>query len=248
MEHQEWYKKWFNTKYYHLLYHYRNEQEAEYFISNIIKHLQLPKNSVIWDNACGKGRHSYFLSKLGYKVIGTDISENNIRVANENYKNSNLSFFIHDMRREFYANYFDVVLNLFTSIGYFNYEYEEKKSIKVMAHALKNNGYIIIDFFNPYPLMQNTNKNTLEKKEVKGILFEIEKIIDESKRVIKKIKVIDKQKEYYFEEIVRLLPKEFFIQTLEENKIKVQKIWGEYDLSEYQPNVSKRMIFLGKKL
>lgn len=127
MEHNKWYEEWFNTKYYHILYRHRDETEAYAFISKLLNYVHLPKNSVVWDNACGKGRHSYWLSQMGYKVIGTDLSISNINFANSHYKNPNLSFFVHDMRREFYVKYFDLVLNLFTSMGYFEYNYQEEK-------------------------------------------------------------------------------------------------------------------------
>lgn len=73
-----WFEDWFNTPYYHLLYKNRDFTEAESFISLLVKDLNLPQNSKIIDLACGKGRHSLYLNRLGYNVLGLDLSEESI--------------------------------------------------------------------------------------------------------------------------------------------------------------------------
>ena len=39
----KWYKSWFNTEYYHILYKNRSTIEAESFIKKLIKELKLKK-------------------------------------------------------------------------------------------------------------------------------------------------------------------------------------------------------------
>ena len=73
-----WFKEWFNTPYYHILYKDRDFVEAENFIRNLTQDLQLSKDAKIIDLACGKGRHSVFLQQLGYEVLGVDLSEESI--------------------------------------------------------------------------------------------------------------------------------------------------------------------------
>ncbi|MGA9270487.1 MAG: SAM-dependent methyltransferase, partial [Lutimonas sp.] len=82
MKHKtEWFQDWFNTTYYHLLYDYRNEEEAEYFMSNLLKFLDLTPDDTILDLPCGRGRHARFLNAQGHRVVGGDISENSISHA-----------------------------------------------------------------------------------------------------------------------------------------------------------------------
>ncbi len=245
IDQEEWYKQWFNTEYYHLLYKNRDEKEADIFISNLIKKLGLSIGAKLWDNACGRGRHAYFLSKYGYKVIGTDVCEHNIEEANKNFSLHNASFFVHDMRREFYVNYFDMVLNLFTSIGYFHYNYEEEKAIHVMGSALKKGGSLVIDFFNPVRLRNKIVPH--ETKKVKGIFFEIKReLVNEI--VLKHIHIKDGKKKLNYIERVKLLPKDFFVNSLEKNGIRVKEIWGNYSLHLYEEKWSDRMIFWGEKI
>lgn len=252
MEHQEWFKDWFNTHYYHILYQHRDEKEADFFIKNIVNKINLPKGSLIWDNACGKGRHAYVFSKYGYSVIGTDICENNIDFAIKEYLSSeqniargqNLSFFIHDMRREFYVNYFDLAVNLFTSIGYFENDFENEKSIKIMVHSVKRSGYVMIDFLNPVYVLNNIVPH--ETKIIDSIKFDIKrKVLGNT--VIKEISVYEGDNKYVFFEKVKLLPRVFFLNTLSFSGVKNVEVFGDYALSPFNESVSPRMIFLGRK-
>ena len=67
-----WYANWFDTPYYHILYKDRDHAEAQLFLDNITHYLNLPENAQVLDLACGRGRHSIYLNKLGYNVLGTD--------------------------------------------------------------------------------------------------------------------------------------------------------------------------------
>src|SRR3954470_11771431 len=97
MKNAEWYVDWFNSPYYHLLYKNRDHREANFFIDNLCRDLQLKPQAKIWDLACGKGRHSIALNEKGFDVTGTDLSQNSIHDA-KNSENENLHFEVHDMR------------------------------------------------------------------------------------------------------------------------------------------------------
>ena len=90
-----WYKDWFNSKYYHLLYKNRDHNEAALFLDNISNEFK-NKNAKILDVACGKGRHAKYLNNLGFDVTGIDLSVNSIKYAKE-YENQKLKFHQHDI-------------------------------------------------------------------------------------------------------------------------------------------------------
>ena len=92
-----WFENWFDSPYYHILYKDRDYKEAEIFISNLINFLKPPKESKLLDLACGAGRHSIFINKMGYDVTGVDLSKNSIDTALA-HKNDSLQFDTHDMR------------------------------------------------------------------------------------------------------------------------------------------------------
>ena len=62
------------------------------------------------------------------------------------FENSNLKFLVHDISKPLNTE-FDVVLNLFTSFGY----YEREKDLEILLSLeknLKDNGIGVIDFLN----------------------------------------------------------------------------------------------------
>src|SRR3989344_5362829 len=123
-KHTEWFECWFDSPYYHVLYKNRDFTEAELFIDNLVQLIKPSKSNRILDLACGKGRHAIYLNKKGFDVTGIDLSEKSIECAKIS-GNETLHFYTHDMRKLFRSNYFDIVLNLFTSFGYFEQERED---------------------------------------------------------------------------------------------------------------------------
>ena len=73
---KEWFENWFDTSFYHILYDYRNDDEARVFMSNLTNYLELKSGDTVLDLPCGKGRHSLYLNKIGFDTTGADISEN----------------------------------------------------------------------------------------------------------------------------------------------------------------------------
>ena len=119
MPDKAWYKDWFNSHYYHLLYQHRDEEEALLFINRLIQYLQPPKGSTMVDVACGKGRHSKALADMGFDVTGIDLSAASIEEAKQD-EDEHLHFYQHDMRLPFWINYYHYAFNFFTSFGYFS--------------------------------------------------------------------------------------------------------------------------------
>ena len=54
----EWFKDWFDSPYYHVLYKSRSDDEAKIFIDNLVGHLKFKEDFKFCDMACGRGRHS----------------------------------------------------------------------------------------------------------------------------------------------------------------------------------------------
>ena len=71
-------------------------------------------------------------------------------------------------------NHYDMVLNLFTSIGYFKNKIDNQTVFINIDHSLKNNGYFIIDFLNSLQVIRSF-ENKEEIKVIQGIKFNIKK-------------------------------------------------------------------------
>jgi SAM-dependent methyltransferase len=249
-KHTNWFEDWFNSPYYHILYKNRNCNEAEVFIDNLVRFLQPVKNSRFLDLACGKGRHSFYLNKKGFDVTGIDLSEQSIACANHFVKktsdgeNEHLHFYVHDMRKIVRINYFDYVLNLFTSFGYFENDRDDNAVVDSGTKALKSNGTFVIDFMNTKKVLANLTEN--EIKVIEHIEFKINKKI-ENNFIVKQIRFSDKGKDYNFQERVKMLTRADFEKYLTASKLKTVHLFGSYRLDEFNENDSDRLIIIAKK-
>lgn len=241
MSKKEWFADWFDTSYYHLLYQNRDEKEAERFIQNLMKLLNLPAESKLLDLACGKGRHAKFLSEFGHDVLGVDLSPNSISHAN-NLANKRLRFQTHDMREILENEQFDVVFNLFTSFGYFDHESENKRVCNSIAQMLMPGAKVLIDFMNASKVIRNLVPS--EMKLLNGISFKISRNYD-GKHIYKHIDVIDNGHESHFMERVQALKLSDF-QILLEDKFDIVKTFGSYDLAPFNEEDSDRLILLAQ--
>jgi SAM-dependent methyltransferase len=240
----QWFESWFNTKYYHILYKNRNDEEAQRFIDNALRQINLHAGAKILDIACGKGRHSKYLNSKGFDVTGIDLSSESIAEASAS-ENEGLHFFEHDMRKIFRLNYFDLAVNMFTSFGYFDNHNDNYETIHAMASTIKNGGYLLIDFFNSQ-FVENTLVPKFETV-IDGVTFATEKKI-ENDFVVKNITVFDNQNEFHYQEKVQLLTLENFKNYLAKEKLVIQSVLGNYELDEFNLNESPRLIILAQKL
>lgn len=241
-ETNEWFSDWFDTNYYHILYKNRDENEARILIKNLCEFLAIKSNSSLLDLACGKGRHSITLNELGHKVLGVDLSQNSINIAKQ-YERRGLHFEVHDMRKIIPGLSFDAIFNLFTSFGYFDSSVENKKVIFSVANMLYDKGIFVIDFLNAQKVVANLVAK--EEKTIEGIQFLIERIV-EGEHVYKKITVIDKNQTRKYIERVQLLNLSDFEKLLYP-EFKILHTFGNFDLHDFDPNTSDRLIIIAEK-
>jgi SAM-dependent methyltransferase len=238
---ENWFSTWFDSPYYHILYKNRNEEEAQVFMDNITHYLNMPENGTILDLACGKGRHSIYLNKLGYQVTGVDLSENSIAIANES-SNETLQFKTHDMREPMNETY-DAVFNLFTSFGYFDTFEDNIKTLKAIKDSINEYGFGVIDFFNTDFIIENLVAE--ETKEIDGITFNIKRFV-ENKKIIKEIRFEDKGESFFFSEKVSAFTLSDFEAMLEDAGIYLLEIFGDYKLRKFYKTQSERLIMIFK--
>ena len=241
MKKKDWFTDWFNTPYYHVLYKDRNNEEALLFMKNITTFLALPKTTHILDLPCGKGRHSVFLNSLGYQVTGGDLSENSIKYAQE-FENDTLNFSVHDMRKPF-NNQYNAVFNLFTSFGYFEDDQDDILILKNIKDGLKKDGVFVFDFLNAEFV-----KATLVDKETKivdGITFNITREIKDG-FILKNISFFADDENHSYTERVKYLDAKKMKAYFEKAGFTITNIFGNYKLSNFDVQTSKRLILVAK--
>lgn len=240
---RKWFQYWFNSPFYHILYSQRDDAEAEFLIDNLSAYLKPDADSRILDIACGRGRHAVYLNKKGYDVTGIDLSEQSIKYAQQ-FEQKNLHFFVHDMRRLAFINYFDIALNMFTSFGYFETEKDHVNALKSFRKGLKADGILVIDYFNTQKIIKNLTNQ--EIKTLEGIEFHLHKFVSEGK-IIKHINFEHRNKVYAFEERVQAFTLTDFERMFEKSGLSISATFGSYGLEPYDAEKSDRLILICKK-
>ena len=206
-------------------------------------HLKIKKGSKLIDIACGKGRHATYFNSLGLDVVGIDLSPNSITSAKRN-KNETLQFVVHDMRKIYQKNHFDIATNLFTSFGYFDTYKDEQKAINTMASNLKPGGLLIIDFKNITKVIANLVES--ECKIINGITFNIKRKV-ENEMIIKDIYIKHGGTKQHFQEKVKAISLETFTKLISKAELKIIDIFGNYKLEDFNAMASSRLILVCRK-
>lgn len=242
-ENLNWFENWFDSDFYHVLYKERDETEASKFIFALNQEFGFIAGQKVLDLACGRGRHTRYLASLGLEASGFDLSKSSIEFARKACDRA-IQFEVKDMREEFGNETFDVILNLFTSFGYYENDYENLKVVQNMVQALKPNGLLIIDFLNP-----NSTRETLkpkENKQVNGLKFKLLRYI-QNNFLHKRIEFEFGGKTHVVTEKVMLIEAETFKAYFENCRLVLLHVYGDYSLNSFQENTSPRMIFVVKK-
>ncbi len=238
-ETDNWFASWFDTPYYHILYKERNDGEAQFFMNSLTDFLNLPRESEILDLACGKGRHAIYLSHLGYKVTGIDLSAESIKFA-KTFETNTLHFAIHDMSLS-YPKKFDAVFNLFTSFGYFEDEADNLKTIRAIHSELKPNGFGVIDFLNAQYIKDHLVPS--EKKTIDGITFVIDRYIKDG-YICKDIQFTANSQDHFYTERVKAITLNDFKAYFEKAGVRLLHCFGDYNLNEFNSESSERLILI----
>lgn len=238
-----WFKDWFNSPYYHILYAHRSEEEAAAFIEKLCKHLQIPVGANVLDVACGKGRHSKTLARLGYNVTGIDLAQNSINEARQHTCN-NLHFDIWDMRQTYKSGHFDVVVNLFSSFGYFDTYEEDIAAIQAMYNNLKPGGWLVIDYINTQCAITNLKpREIIQRGETQ---FHISKKV-ENGFIKKQISFLADGENHEFEEKLKVINLITFEGMLKQTGFTLKEVLGDYSLQPFDARRSPRLILVAQK-
>lgn len=237
---EAWFERSFREDYI-LVYQHRSETSADQEVANLLTHLPIRSTGRVLDLCCGSGRHSRALARRGYDVVGVDLSLVLLALANERKSNSNLSFYQYDMRKIPFENEFDIVVNLFTSFGYFSSDEENATVVRNMARALKTNGQAVIDYLNPAYVRAHLVPNSV--REVGGLYIEEKRWIEDGfvkKQIVVNDVEVAEPRQYL--EQVRLFEADEMIAMLTQAGFSEIQLFGDYTYAPYVGAQSQRMI------
>ncbi|NIM16372.1 MAG: methyltransferase domain-containing protein [Candidatus Aminicenantes bacterium] len=247
----EWFKKFYTKDFINVVGFASNEQ-TQLETRFILSVLKLAPGSKILDLCCGYGRHTHLIAQSGdYEVTGMDLSEDYLDIAKKTFSTPGVKFIKGDMRDISFKNYFDAVINMFTSFGFFESDEENENVIKQVNKSLKKRGLFLLDYENKfyfvfndvfkkgkyweklddnnYILYENTY-DVMNEREIFNVHF------IENGRV--KMSGGYNIKLYSFPEISAMLKR---------NGFEVLGVWGDYQANVYSVR-SKRLITLSRKI
>lgn len=237
-----WYKHWFGTPWYALLYGHRDENEARKWVEALLDRWALPKGSAVLDMACGRGRHARWFASAGMKVTGIDISAESITAAKAAVPEA--EFHVRDMREPFATGRFDAACCLFTSLGYFDDMEDDRKVFAAAVRALRPGGKFVVDFMNsPLVIAQLVPEENIIRN---GVDFHIKRNVEDGK-IVKRITVRSEGEEYQFEENVQALMPEQLTDLAEKAGLELMEITDGPQIQPFDPQRSARFVMWMKK-
>ncbi len=127
--------------------------------------------NVVLDLGCGQGRDALFLGRIGYRVVGIDISDVGIQQLNKAAQQENIKVegFVADIFSFGITNEYDIVL--LDSMFHF-YKNDVEKETRLLRRIMEEtkSGGLICNF------MQKGNKREKELKRIikeSGVSFEV---------------------------------------------------------------------------
>ena len=238
---REWFESWFGEEYV-ALYPHRDAADAEAAVGLIEQYVPPNPRASVLDLACGGGRHARLLSQQ-WRTTGLDLSPVLLKHARRQAPDAH--FVRGDMRVLPFADHsFDVVVNLFTSFGYFADDRSHQRVIGEVARVTKRAGMFALDFLNTEHI-----RDTLvpyDERNIGGRIVEQRREISEDGRyVIKRICIRDQSREYT--ERVRLFDKNELTAMMEESGFRIDHVFGNYS-ADVLTDDSPRVIIFGARL
>ncbi|MCX6170681.1 MAG: class I SAM-dependent methyltransferase [Ignavibacteriales bacterium] len=243
---KEWFKDWFSSEEYLDVYQHRDTDDAQKLLELIIKVTRLNKNASILDAACGAGRHSINLALRGFAVTGFDLSKSLLKKAKSDsaLQKIEVDLFCADIRKICLQKKFDLILNLFTSFGYFTSDDENFRFAKTAYNLLNEKSYYVLDYLNSDYVIKNLVPETINETGNKRVV-ELRRI--ENGRVVKEILIQNGTTKDTYLESVQLYSKEKIISEFEKIGFTIEKFFGDYNGSEFNENTSHRLILFFKR-
>jgi SAM-dependent methyltransferase len=234
----EWFEEWFGEEYLQL-YPHRDAGDAARLASLVARRVPWVPGLRMLDVGCGPGRHIRAFEEMEARPVGLDLSRSLLARARQV---TSAPLVRADMRHlPIRRASFDLVVNLFTSFGYFATDAEHFQAVSEMADALRPGGWLAMDFLNA-PAVES-NLVTAEFTVLGQTPVRIERHLEQG-AVIKTIRTADGRQ---FVERVRLYHESDLRGMLERAGLRVQSTAGDYDGGLTTP-ASPRLILFAERL
>jgi SAM-dependent methyltransferase len=222
-------------------------QLAEEQIAKILTFVDYQGGTVL-DLCCGPGRHSIPLAKRGIQVTAVDRSEFLLNKAKAEAAKLNLEieFVLDDMRQFIRSHFFSLVLNMFTSFGYFEDKEDDLKVLRNAYQSLKTGGAMFIDIFGKEPMARKYQPTISTQGADGALLIQRHEICEDWTRCRNEWILVKGAKAKSFNFQTRLYSGQEMKDVLQRAGFEEVSLFGDLDGNEYGINAD-RLIALGRK-
>ena len=163
-----------------VLFTRRRWERAETEVGLLVALLGLSGDERILDLPCGTGRHALELARRGHRVTGVDRTEAYLQEARQRAKSEDLDveWIRADMRSFSRPQGFDVVLNMYTSFGYFEDPADDRRAAQVFIDALRPGGRLVMELHGRENLAAGFQPRDWVELDDGSLLLESRAIID----------------------------------------------------------------------
>ena len=201
------------------------------------------------DLACGPGRHSVPLAKRGFSVTGVDLSDFLLEQARRraDEQDVEVDWVRRDMRDFVQPGAYDLIINLYTSFGYFATEAEEMKTLKNMVESLREDGCVVIDTLGKEAMAERLHADSPPIEERDGaLLIQRVKVVDDWCRVHSEwiIATDDKVDRVHFEHT--LYSGKELRELMNWAGLSDVRLYGDIDGRPYAPG-ARRLVAVGRR-
>jgi ubiquinone/menaquinone biosynthesis C-methylase UbiE len=144
---QSWWDGYFDETFVEIYRDFLTPQRTEHEVEGLREMVPMRPGAEILDLACGWGRHSVALARAGFQVTGLDFSAPLLARARKRAQAANLSaeFVQGDMRRIPWTDRFELVISLYSSLGYFLTDQDDLQVLRGVRDALKPGGVFVLE-------------------------------------------------------------------------------------------------------
>ena len=140
----------FGEDYLHFYEEILTDEVSDRQVATIGKLVGVGPGIRVLDCPCGHGRIANRLARLGAEVVGVDANERFLEVARQ--AGTSVDYRLGDMRRLEFDGEFDLLVNVFTSFGYFDDD-TDRKVLAGFRRALKPGGRLVMDHQNSHRIL-----------------------------------------------------------------------------------------------
>ena len=153
-------------------------------VEQVLTLLDLQAGAKVCDLCCGVGRHSLELARRGFELAGVDRTASYLAKARARAKDEglNVEFIAADVRSFIRPEAFDVVLNLFTSFGYFEDDDDNAKMLENINASLKPAGRLVVEIMGKEALARVFQERDWHESD-DTILLEERKLSEDWRRI-----------------------------------------------------------------